>query len=173
MVTTLKPDYCPNGDFSLSYYDKTCSQPSEENTDTFTRVGIAKVISIYVTKYLDKVPDTSGIAYSDFGDLHQVNKELQGYVVQSCQLGLMGSWANGVDYKSDFSPNDRITRVEVGTLLSRFLGGNRYAGTEEQWYLSHMVGLRNAKIITREQFFFPFIDEIRGEFYMMLLRTQR
>jgi hypothetical protein len=81
---------------------------------------------------------------SAFTDLKKVNEELQGYIIEACKLGLMGYWANGVDIKSAFSPNEIITRAEVATVLSRMLRGETYVGTETFWYENHLQALKKA-----------------------------
>jgi hypothetical protein len=95
--------------------------------DHLTRAEMAKMIAVYATKFLHRTPDTSKIACTQFSDRKEVNAELQGYLVQICQLGLMGMQANGVDVQSNFRPNETLTRAEAGTTLSRMLRGNRYA----------------------------------------------
>ncbi|MDR0651240.1 MAG: hypothetical protein LBG59_07795 [Candidatus Peribacteria bacterium] len=56
-----------------------------------------------------------------FSDLKQVNAELQSFIIQVCQLGLMGYYADGQMLKPAFSPNASITVAEVATILSRIL----------------------------------------------------
>ncbi|GHV28846.1 hypothetical protein FACS1894176_11500 [Bacteroidia bacterium] len=105
---------------------------------------MAKLISLYVKMFTDKKVETIKAKCANFSDLNQVNGELQGYITEACNLGLMGYWANGVDIKPAFSPNEIITRAEVATVLSRMLRGKTYAGTEIYWYQSHLLALKKA-----------------------------
>jgi hypothetical protein len=106
--------------------------------DGITRAEMAKLISLYVKKFMNKKIETVKTECANFSDINQVNGELQGYITEACNLGLMGYWANGVDIKPAFSPNEVITRAEVATVLSRMLRANTYAGTENYWYQSHL-----------------------------------
>ena len=125
---TLVPDYCPDGDFSPSYYDGTCGTPpiedntqveipleqtydnkySQELKDAYLRAlskGIttkktiteaelesplikshmAKMVSEYAKKVLDKQPDTSILC--EFTDIESLQGEdLYGFVIEACQL---------------------------------------------------------------------------------------
>ncbi|MDR0281793.1 MAG: S-layer homology domain-containing protein [Candidatus Peribacteria bacterium] len=86
--------------------------------DKITRAEVAKIISIYAEKFMDKKALLNPMC-DRFKDLGDINVELQGYAVKACNLGLMGYWSNGVHTKEYFSPNDTITRAEIGILLSR------------------------------------------------------
>ncbi|MDD3868674.1 MAG: leucine-rich repeat domain-containing protein [Candidatus Absconditabacteria bacterium] len=136
--------------------------------DAITRAEFAKVISVYATKYLEKIPDSSKTACAEYKDLNTTNAELAGYVVQSCELGLMGYWSNGVVTKEYFSPNGVVTRAEVATILSRLLRGNIYAGEEINWYQEHLSAVKNAGIIQID--IDPKTKELRGNIFTMFQR---
>jgi len=80
--------------------------------DPINRAEMAKMISVYAKKFTDLQEDTTKQACSQFRDMNQTNKELQGYIVSACQLGLMGYRSDGVRIKPTFSPNDPVTRAE-------------------------------------------------------------
>jgi hypothetical protein len=105
-------------------------------TDAITRAEMAKMIVKYVLTPLHKGgsgeaaggfvdTDTNtksplppftkggGETCTTFSDLDQTTTELQEYILNVCQLGLMGYYANGIDIQPSFRPNDTITRAEV------------------------------------------------------------
>ncbi|MDD2537208.1 MAG: hypothetical protein PHU61_01805, partial [Candidatus Absconditabacteria bacterium] len=136
--------------------------------DSLTRAEAAKIISVYATKFLGKAIDTTKTACLGFSDLGEVDLELQGYVIQACQLGLMGYRADGISVKSHFLPNDMITRAEVGTLFSRLLRGNIYAGIDEYRYQRHLLALKKKSIMNLIDA--PLLPELRESLYLMLYR---
>jgi hypothetical protein len=105
---------------------------------------------------------------SAFSDLNQAPVPLQSSIIQSCELGLMGYWANGEDVKPAFSPNEIITRAEVATVISRTLRGETYRGTEEFWYNNHLLALEKAGIIVDGKA--PLSKETRGDILEILKR---
>jgi hypothetical protein len=139
--------------------------------DAITRAEMAKMISIYATKILGRQPDTTKTQCTQFSDRHEVNAELQQYLITICQLELMGYWSNGIEIKSSFNPNATITRAEVGVVLSRLLRGNTYANSENQRYQNHLLALYKAKIITLIDN--PMMQELRGNILLMLLRMSQ
>ncbi|MDD3868316.1 MAG: BspA family leucine-rich repeat surface protein [Candidatus Absconditabacteria bacterium] len=136
--------------------------------DSLTRAEAAKIISVYATKFLGRAIDPTKTACLGFSDLGEVNLELQGYVIQACQLGLMGYRADGISVKSHFLPNDMITRAEVGTLFSRLLRGNIYAGIDEYRYQRHLLALKKKSIMNLIDA--PLLPELREHLYLMLYR---
>jgi hypothetical protein len=137
--------------------------------DYITRAEMAKMITVYAKSFLQKRPDISKFSQcSAFSDMREVNTELQGFILQACELGLMGYYANGVEVQPAFRPNDKITRAEVGTLLSRLLWGNTYAGDEEHWYEGHLDALREEGIMKLIEV--PMMWELRGNMFIMLMR---
>ena len=118
------------------------------------------MISVYIEKMMPKMQPTSKPSCARFSDLNQVNAELQSYIVQSCELGLMGYFSDGETIKPDFSPNDTITHAEVATLLSRMLRGNTYKGTEQYRYHNHLLILQKIKVLPSGSD--PMHNETRG-----------
>jgi len=160
------------GLYTRAFEKGLTTMPSFEEarfSDTITRAEFAKVISIYATKYLEQIPDASKTACAEYKDLDTTNAELAGYVIQSCELGLMGYWSNGVVTKEYFSPNGVVTRAEAATILSRLLRGNTYtADAEENWYQGHLSALQSEQIIQTN--IAPSTPELRGNIYLMLKR---
>jgi hypothetical protein len=56
-----------------------------------------------------------------FTDLETTPLDLQPFIIQACQLGLMGLQADGESTNHNFNPNETTTLAEVATILSRFL----------------------------------------------------
>ena len=128
---------------------------------------MAKIISIYAKAFFDQSPSMVS-ACSNFKDISQINEELQGYVIESCELGLMGYRADGTTVKPLFNPNTIPTRAEVATVISRLLRRGKNQGSEQYRYQNHLIALHKAGIINSiEQ---PMILETRGNVFLMLMR---
>ncbi|MDR0860841.1 MAG: hypothetical protein LBO09_07940 [Candidatus Peribacteria bacterium] len=128
---------------------------------------MAKMISAYAIKLFQKTPDTSKIDCSQFSDLSNTTTELQSYVIQSCQLGLMGMEGDGIGVQENFFPKSNITRAEVGTILSRLLRGTKYSAQpgDETYYDRHLQALKEKgimKVISNAENF-----ELRGNILLM------
>ena len=51
---------------------------------------MAKIVSLFATQFLDKVPDESKqYACSQYSDMWKVNSEMKFFITQSCELGYM------------------------------------------------------------------------------------
>jgi hypothetical protein len=140
--------------------------------DTITRAEMAKIIVTYADNVLGTTPsslrDTPSITCT-FSDLNQTNEELQTYIIQACELGLMGLNADGKTPKEQFNPNDTITLAEVATIISRLLRDNTYKGSEQWRYHSHLLALQKADIISRNVD--PMKQELRGNVLLILMKS--
>lgn len=56
----------------------------------------------------------------EFTDLGTQTEEMQTYIIQACQLGLMGV------NTSLFNPNDAVSKANFVTIFSRMLFGTMY-----------------------------------------------
>lgn len=56
---------------------------------------MAKIISIFATKFMDK-KETSDSACKDFEDIKNITSDLHDYIIESCNLGIMGRTASGI-----------------------------------------------------------------------------
>jgi hypothetical protein len=142
-------------------------------SDTITRAEMAKIIVSFDTNTKSPLPPfTKGSEKcTTFSDLNQTNTELQNYIIQACELGLMGLNADGKTAQSAFHPNDAITLAEVATIVSRLLRDNTYRGSEEWWYHSHLLALQKANIIPRNVD--PMREELRGNVLLILMNGSR
>ncbi|MDR3169210.1 MAG: hypothetical protein LBU27_05665 [Candidatus Peribacteria bacterium] len=139
-------------------------------SDAITRAEMAKMISVFATEVLHKIPDTEKIKCGQFSDLSTATEELQTYIITSCQLGLMGMDGDGIGVQKTFFPTRTITRAEAGTILSRLLRGTTYAPQpdDETYYDRHLQALKNAgimKVISQ-----PEMLELRGNILLMFWR---
>lgn len=89
------------------------------------RSHMAKMMTVFAIKHLDKVPDISNTACETYDDIDTQSSELQKYMIWACQLGLMGLESNGVTPLESFNPNDIVDRAQFGTILSRLIRGSK------------------------------------------------
>jgi hypothetical protein len=149
----------------------TNTYESARIADTIIRAEMAKMISVFATKLLHKTPNTEKRACSQFTDLSLASVDLQPYVIEACQLGLMGMDGKGIKVQEAFFPDRTITRAEVGTILSRLLRGTTYATQpgDETYYGRHLQALKNAGIM--KAISQPDMLELRGNILLMLLKS--
>ena len=125
-----------------------------------TRGQLAKMIANWAEKEMGTKVDTTAVC--SFSDAHTAEGDLAAYVKKACQMGLMGQ---GID---KFRPNDKVTRGEFGTTLSRALWGDKYNGATP-FYKNHLEALRDAGIM--KMIDTPNQMEIRGYVMLMLMRS--
>jgi hypothetical protein len=128
-----------------------------------TRAEMAKMLSVYAKEVLGKTPDTSKAC--TFSDIDSVKGDLHDFIIESCQLGIMGQGITA------FRPYATITRAEFGTALSRVLYGDVNNGGTP-FYAKHLDALKADGIMT--QIDNPENrDEIRGYVMLMLMRSEK
>ena len=126
-----------------------------------TRAEMAKMLSVYAVESLGYKADSSKACA--FSDIASVKGDLHDYIIESCQLGVMGQGITA------FRPYDTISRAEFGTALSRVLWGNKYEGGNP-YYANHLNALKSAGImnqITNAES----TKEVRGYVMLMLQRS--
>ena len=126
-----------------------------------TRAEMAKMLSVYAVESLGYKADSSKAC--TFSDIASVKGDLHDYIIESCQLGVMGQGITA------FRPYDTISRAEFGTALSRVLWGNKYEGGNP-YYANHLNALKSAGImnqITNAES----TKEVRGYVMLMLERS--
>ena len=127
-----------------------------------TRSEMAKMLSVYATEVLGMTPNTA--AACTFSDIDSVKGDLHDYIIESCELGIMGQGITA------FRPYDTISRAEFGTALSRVLWGSQYEGGTP-YYAKHLDALKAAGIMTQianaES-----TKEVRGYVMLMLMRSE-
>lgn len=125
------------------------------------RSHMAKMMVNYAKEVLGKAPDTSKAC--TFTDVANQSEELQGYIKESCQLGLMGVGINA------FNPNGVVTRAQFGTVLSRAMYGDTYNVDTNPYYAEHLAALKDAGIMTKIDT--PDQLEVRGYVMLMMQRA--
>jgi hypothetical protein len=127
-----------------------------------TRAEMAKMLSVYATEVLGLTADEAKDC--TFTDIDSVKGDLHDYIIESCQLGIMGQGIKA------FRPYDTLSRAEFGTALSRVLWGDTYNGGTP-YYAKHLDALKEAKIMTQianaES-----TKEVRGWVMVMLQRSE-
>jgi hypothetical protein len=140
-----------------------------------TRAEMAKIIIKY-TKMVPEITSSALRATSSikeekqgtctFADFSQAPTDLQPFIIEACELGLMGLDADGKTPKNHFNSNETITLAEVATTVSRLLRGKAYRGSEEWRYHNHLLALQKAGIIPRNAD--PMRKELRENVFAML-----
>jgi hypothetical protein len=134
---------------------------------TLIRSHMAKMISNFAIKIMQTSINTW--INCSFGDMNKQSQEMQTYVNLACQLGLMWIGSDG-NSLLDFRPDDKISRAEFGTILSRLLRGTKY----EWWspyYKNHLNALQKAEIMTKVDK--PSMQELRGRTMLMMERIYK
>jgi len=148
-------------DYAFSKGATTMDSIDESNVyGTLIRSHMAKMLSAWGTEVLGLTPDTSKDC--EFTDIENQTQEMQDYILEACQLGLMGVWI------TEFRPNDKVTRAEFGTVLSRALRGDKYNGGTP-YYADHLEALQDANVMNNISN--PSAFEVRGYVRLMMQRA--
>lgn len=131
------------------------------------RSHMAKMMANYATEVLGLTPDTDETDCEDFSDINNQSAELQDYITEACQLGLMGRNNDGT-VASAFNPNGTVTRAQFGTVLSRALYGDTYNGGEPR-YGDHLSALQDDGVMNKIDN--PNAVEVRGYVMLMMQRA--
>lgn len=142
ITENLSIDYCPNGDFSPSYYDHTCGEPQSSFTTSQNILDFWKAISllslstdsarqnikwklltreqapqifINFLSYIQKTLPTSSKT-CNFSDITNLNQEFQSLIRQSCHLWIF-QWTS----QNRFYPNAYLTNAEAITAIIRII----------------------------------------------------
>jgi hypothetical protein len=153
------------GAYNWAYKNGVTTMSPIDNANMYgaiTRAEMAKMLSVYAKDVLGKKADSSKAC--EFTDIDSVKGDLHDYIIESCQLGIMGQ---GI---TEFRPYSTITRAEFGTALSRVLYGDANNGGNP-YYAKHLSALKADGIMTQidnptER------DEIRGYVMLMLQRSE-
>ena len=126
-----------------------------------TRAEMSKMLSVYAKTFLGKTADTS--KECKFSDIDSVKGDLHDYIIESCQLGIIGQNITA------FRPYDTLSRAEFGTALSRALWGDKN-NTGTPYYAAHLNALKEAGIMNQINNA-DSTKEIRGYVMIMLQRA--
>jgi hypothetical protein len=139
--------------YDYAYSIGITTQPSIDSANMYgslIRAHMAKMLVNYAKEVLGATPDTS--LPCNFTDIGAQSQELQGYIKESCQLGLMGIGITA------FKPTDTVNRAQFGTVLSRALYGSLY-NDGSPYYIFHLQALQEAGIMTKINA--PDMNEVR------------
>ena len=140
--------------------------------DPLNRQEMAKISTLFATKFVDKSPNTKKRAScSQYSDLWKVTSDMEEFIIESCELGYMWYRANGVDYLERFRPYTPVSLAEFSIILSRIMWWNRYAISEKQWYQWHLHAVYENNLI--DNITKPFENITRKDAYLMLYRLTK
>ena len=124
------------------------------------RSHMAKMMVNYAKQVLGQEPNTA--LNCSFTDVGNQSSELRGYIIEACQMWLMGIGITA------FSPDAVVTRAQFGTVLSRALYADMY-NDGDPYYLFHLEALKEATIMNNIST--PSASEIRGYVMLMMMRA--
>lgn len=159
-----------NQSYQRAYAQGITTQASIQQTnimDNLTRRSAAKMMVNYAINVLDRVPNTWLVC--EFTDTSNESQEIKLYIKLACQLGIMWLKGDGTP-AARFYPQNRVTRAQFGTMLSRVLYGdlnNRSSGR----YGAHLQSLKEAGIMNNISD--PLMIEKRGWVLLMLMRANK
>ncbi len=152
------------GAYDYAYGMGVTTQSSIENADMYgqlKRSHMAKMMVNFAKEVKSLTADTS--KECNFTDVANQTEELQGYIKEACQMGLMGVGITA------FNPNGIVTRAQFGTVLSRVLYGDAYNVDTNPYYAEHLKALKDAGIMTNISN--PNAPEVRGYVMLMMQRS--
>lgn len=141
---------------------------------TLTRKDMAKMIVPYASVILGIKPNPAIYKRCDkFTDIKKLDADTQGYIILSCQLGLMGLQADGVHAKQIFEPNKTLTRAHFAAALSRVLfdNGPSNANGGQPYYTKHLLKLKSYGIV--KDIAYPQMQERIGYVMLMMMRSYK
>lgn len=143
-IPTQKSDWNPAHTWAYHLWITTIPDIDKANMDGLVyRKTAAKMMSEFAIKIFGCKPDRS--RKCEFTDISNEIKEMQGYIILSCQLGIMG-----LDYHGDpttiFNPDYVLTRDQLVTVLSRILFDDTY--NIKEWEITFTMKVRNFFIHT-------------------------
>ena len=173
-VTVLGASYSSEleGAYDYAYDIGITTQGSIDSANMYgqlIRSHMAKMMSNYATDVLGLIPDASATECEDFTDIGNQSAELTDYIVEACQLGLMGRNNDG-SVATAFNPNGIVTRAQFGTVLSRALYGDIYNGGNP-WYADHLTALQDDGVMNNISN--PTAPEVRGYVMLMMQRADK
>ena len=136
-----------------------------------TRQQMAKISSIFWTKFLNqKADDSEWKVYecSQYKDLNKSKWEMRWYVVQSCLLWNMWYAYDGVNLIKKFNPYNKLTVAQASVILSRMAWWDKYVISPKKWYQWHMYAVYDHGLI--DDISNPQREVTRWEAFMMMYR---
>ena len=152
-----------NEAYQFSYANKITNQRTIQEADIFediTRIQMAKMLSNYAINVLWQKPDISKweMKFDDVPD--RLNYQYDKGVTTAYQLWIM--WINMEN--NMFRPNDKVTRAEFATALSRMLYDTADGKWKTKYYEPHISKLFKEWIISDTN---P--DQLEKRWYVMTM----
>lgn len=157
-----------NGAYDYAYGIGITTQSSIDSANMYgnlQRSHMAKMLVNYAKEVLGKTADTS--VEVNFTDIADQNAELQSYIKEAAQMGIMGLNSDGT-VAEKFNPTGVVTRAQFGTALDRILNGSDNDGSTP-YYKAHLEALKAAGIMNNIST--PDSVEVRGYVMLMLQRA--
>ena len=151
------------GAYNYAYGIGVTTQSSIDTANIYgslIRSNMAKMMVNYAKEVKGMTPDTS--LACTFTDVANQTEEMQGYIKEACQMGLMGQGITA------FNPNGVVTRAQFGTVLDRVLNGTANDGGTP-YYTAHLNALKDAGVMTNIAT--PNAPEVRGYVMLMMQRA--
>lgn len=151
------------GAYDYAYGMGVTTQSSIDTADMYgqlKRSHMAKMMVNYAKEVKGLTADTSKACA--FTDVANETAELQGFIKEACQMGIMGQDITA------FNPNGIVTRAQFGTVLSRVLYGDANNGGNP-YYADHLAALKDAGIMNNISN--PNAPEVRGYVMLMMQRA--
>ena len=155
------------GAYDYAYGIGITTQSSIDSANMYgnlLRAHMAKMMVAYAKEVKGMKADTS--VKVNFTDIAGQSAELQGYIVEAAQMGLMGINSDG-SVAAKFNPTGVVTRAEFGTVLDRVINGNANNGGTP-YYAAHLSALKAAGVMTNIST--PNANEVRGYVMLMMQR---
>ena len=155
------------GAYEYAYGIGITTQSSIDSANMYgnlLRAHMAKMMVAYAKEVKGMKADTS--VKVNFTDIAGQSAELQGYIVEAAQMGLMGINSDG-SVAAKFNPTGVVTRAEFGTVLDRVINGNANNGGTP-YYAAHLSALKAAGVMTNIAT--PNANEVRGYVMLMMQR---
>lgn len=156
------------GAYDYAYGIGITTQSSIDSANMYgnlQRSHMAKMLVNYAKEVLGKTADTS--VEVNFTDIADQNAELQSYIKEAAQMGIMGLNSDGT-VAEKFNPTGVVTRAQFGTALDRILNGSDNDGSTP-YYKAHLEALKAAGIMNNIST--PDSVEVRGYVMLMLQRA--
>jgi len=151
------------GAYNYAYGIGVTTQSSIDTANIYgslIRSNMAKMMVNYAKEVKGMTPDTSKTC--TFTDVANQTEEMQGYIKDACQMGLMGVGITA------FNPNGVVTRAQFGTVLDRVLNGTTNDGGNP-YYVAHLNALKDAGVMSNIAT--PNAPEVRGYVMLMMQRA--
>lgn len=166
--------------YSYMYGITTMCPIEEANIDGYLqRNHFSKMISEFAMNVLWKEPNVGKEWCDDYTDTYWDTEELQWFMKTACELELMWLHSDWFTPKDEFNGEQYVTRAQFGTVFSRLLFWETYNVSDESdiykqewyWYKDHLQALKDNGIMTKIDWDWPSVLELRWWVMLMMQRA--